>query len=188
MIEFIKQPWPWYVGGPIIAAVYALLLFFGKEFGISASLRTMCSAFGAGKRISFFNFDWKGQTWNLMFVFGAMIGGFIAVNWLSNPIAMDLSESTINNLESYGITSWKTGIVPTEFFNWSNVFTLQGFIIMALGGFLIGFGSRYGGGCTSGHAISGLADLQIPSLVAVIGFFIGGLIMTWFILPHILSM
>ena len=149
MIEFIKEPWPWYVGGPIIAVVYALLLYFGKEFGISGSLRAMCSAFGAGKRISFFDFDWKGQIWNFMFVFGAMIGGFIAVNYLSNPVAIDLSDSTIKNLESYGITSWQDGLVPIEFFNWSNVFTLQGIIIMALGGFLIGFGSRYAGGCTS---------------------------------------
>jgi uncharacterized membrane protein YedE/YeeE len=188
MIEFITQPWPWYVGGPIIAVVYALLLYFGKEFGISASLRAMCSAFGAGKRVSFFNFDWRGQIWNFMFVLGAMIGGFIAVNWLSSSAPMELSESTIKSLDAYGITSWKEGMVPIEFFNWSNVFTLQGFVIMALGGFFIGFGSRYSGGCTSGHAISGLANLQIPSLVAVIGFFIGGLIMTWLILPHILSM
>lgn len=188
MIELIKQPWPWYVGGPIIAIVYATLLYFGKGFGISASLRAMCSALGAGKRISFFNFDWRGQNWNFMFVLGAILGGFIAVKWLSNGSPIDLSESTIKELENYGISSWQNGLVPTEFFNWSNVFTLQGIIIMALGGFFIGFGSRYAGGCTSGHAISGLADLQIPSLVAVIGFFIGGLVMTWFILPYILSM
>jgi len=148
----------------------------------------MCSVFGAGKRVSFFDFDWKGQIWNFMFVFGAMIGGFIAINWLSTDVPMGLSESTINNLEGYGITSWQDGMVPVEFFNWSNVFTLQGFIIMALGGFFIGFGSRYSGGCTSGHAISGLANLQMPSLVAVIGFFIGGLFMTWFILPYLLNM
>lgn len=188
MIEIIKEPWPWYVAGPIIAIVYTLLLYFGKNFGISASLRAMCSALGAGKRIQFFNFDWKGQIWNFMFVLGAIIGGFIAKYFLSNEEPMHLSESTTKHLETMGIESWKNGIVPVEFMNWSNLFTAQGVLIMIIGGFLIGFGSRYAGGCTSGHAISGLADLQLPSLVAVIGFFIGGLIMTWVILPHILIM
>lgn len=187
MIEFIKQPWPWYVAGPIIALVYTVLLYFGKSFGISASLRAMCSAFGAGRKISFFDFNWKGQTWNFMFVIGAIIGGYIASAWLTNDEPMQLSSATISNLNQYNITSWQTGIAPTEFFNWSNVLTPQGIIIMIVGGFLIGFGSRYSGGCTSGHAISGLANLQIPSLVAVIGFFIGGLIMTWFVLPILLN-
>ena len=123
-----------------------------------------------------------------MFVFGAAIGGFIATEWLSDPIPMNLSEATISSLKPYGFTSWQQSIVPTEIFNWSNAANLQGLIIMIIGGFMIGFGSRYSGGCTSGHAISGLANLQMPSLVAVIGFFIGGIIMTWFILPIILSM
>lgn len=188
MIEFIRQPWPWYVAGPIIALVYATLLYFGKSFGISASLRAMCSAFGAGKKISFFNFDWRGQIWNMMFILGVVIGGYIAGTWLSNPQPIGLSESTRESLLSYGISSWKEGIAPTEFLNWSNLQTTQGLIIMILGGFFIGFGSRYSGGCTSGHAISGLSDLQLPSLIAVIGFFIGGLFMTWFVLPHILNM
>ena len=188
MIEFIRQPWAWYVAGPIIAAVYFILLLFGKSFGISASLRAMCSAFGAGKKIKFFDFDWKGQIWNFMFVLGAIIGGFIATQWLSNPEPMALSENTRNALEGYGITSWQKGIAPVEFFNWHTLFSAKGLIIMIAGGFFIGFGSRYSGGCTSGHAISGLANLQIPSLVAVIGFFIGGLFMTWFVLPHLLNM
>ena len=188
MIEFIKQPWPWYVAGPIIAAVYAILLYFGKSFGISATLRSMCSALGAGRRIAFFDFDWKGQIWNFMFVLGAVIGGFVASQFLSSDAPMQLSESTQQNLIGLGLTSWQEGIAPLEFLNWSNLLTAQGWIIMVLGGFMIGFGSRYSGGCTSGHAISGLANLQLPSLVAVIGFFIGGLFMTWFVLPVILTM
>ncbi|MEQ8323166.1 MAG: YeeE/YedE thiosulfate transporter family protein [Vicingaceae bacterium] len=188
MIEFIKQPWPWYIAGPIIAAVYGSLLFFGKSFGISATLRSMCSAMGAGKRIDFFDFDWKGQMWNLMFVLGAVIGGFIATMFLSEPMEMQLSEVTKENLTSYGLVSWKNGIAPVEIFNWASLITAKGFIMMVLGGFLIGFGSRYSGGCTSGHAISGLSNLQLPSLVAVIGFFIGGLFITWLVLPHLLTM
>ena len=147
----------------------------------------MCSAFGAGKKISFFRFDWKGQIWNLMFVLGAVIGGFIAAEWLSEERPMGLSEKTQASLEAVGIESWKAGIAPTEIFDMGVLMDPRNLFIMIVGGFLIGFGSRYAGGCTSGHAISGLANLQLPSLVAVIGFFIGGLAMTWFLLPTILS-
>ena len=188
MIEFIQQPWPWYVAGPIIALVYFVLLYFGKNFGISAGLRTMCSAMGAGKKIEFFDFDWKGQTWNLVFILGAVIGGYIANTYLSSGVPIGISEATIANVESYGLTSYKDSLAPTELFNWADLLTLKGFLIMIVGGFLVGFGSRYAGGCTSGHAISGLADLQLPSLVAVIGFFIGGLIVTWFVLPYVLTL
>lgn len=47
----------------------------------------------------------------------------------------------------------------------------------------MGFGARWAGGCTSGHAISGLSNLQLPSLVAVLGFFAGGLLMTHLLFP-----
>lgn len=188
MIELISQPWPWYVAGPIIAAVYFTLIYFGKNFGISASLHAMCSALGAGRKVKFFDFDWRVQIWNFMFILGALIGGFIAKTYLSGNEAIRLSESTISNLSQYNLTSWQNSIVPTELFNWSSLFTLKGLIMIIGGGFLVGFGTRYAGGCTSGHAISGLSNLQLPSLVAVIGFFIGGLLMTWVILPLILSM
>jgi len=98
-----------------------------------------------------------------------------------------LSEATVSALETFDIMQ-TTAIVPTELFSFESLFTIKGFIIMVVGGFLVGFGSRYAGGCTSGHAISGLSNLQWPSLVAVIGFFIGGLVMTWFILPYILKL
>lgn len=188
LFEILKKPWPWYVAGPIIAMVYVTLLYFGKSFGISASLRAMCSALGAGKRIKFFDFNWRGQIWNFTFVIGAILGGFIASYWLTNSEPMQLSDGTKANLSVYGLHSWKTGIAPTELFNWSSLLSLKGFLLMVVGGFLIGFGSRYSGGCTSGHAISGLSNLQLPSLVAVIGFFIGGLIMTWLVLPWLLKL
>ncbi|NJN42562.1 MAG: YeeE/YedE family protein, partial [Flammeovirgaceae bacterium] len=123
-----------------------------------------------------------------MFVLGAVIGGFIASTWLSSPVAMDISNSTQLNLQQYGLESWKTEIAPVELFNLEAMATLKGWILMVGGGFLIGFGSRYSGGCTSGHAISGLSNLQLPSLVAVIGFFIGGLLMTWIVLPYLLTL
>lgn len=188
MIDLLKEPWPWYVAGPIIAIVYTLLALFGKSFGISASLRAACAVAGAGKKIPFFNFDWKSQIWNFMFILGTIIGGFIASYYLSTDAPMQLSDSTIIALEALKLDSYKTGIYPTELLSLEALFTWKGFIFMVVGGVLIGFGSRWAGGCTSGHAISGLANLQIPSLIAVIGFFIGGLIMTFFLIPIIFSL
>jgi len=188
MIELIKEPWPWYVAGPIIAAVYTLLALFGKSFGISASLRAACSMAGAGKKISFFDFDWRSQTWNFMFIIGSMIGGFIASNYLMNGEPMILAESTVASLQELHLTSYKDGIFPTELLSMDALMTAPGFIFMVVGGLLIGFGSRWAGGCTSGHAISGLANLQLPSLIAVVGFFIGGLFMTFFLIPIIFNL
>jgi uncharacterized membrane protein YedE/YeeE len=170
-----------------------LLLWFGGEFGVSANLRTMCAIGGAGKHSKFFDFNWKGQIWNLMFIFGAVIGGFIAVNFLGNPEPVAISESTQAYLETVGIStpqpgSGESGFVPNEIFGMSNILHWKNLLLLILGGFLVGFGTRYAGGCTSGHAISGLSNLQLPSLIAVIGFFIGGLSMTWFILPFILKL
>lgn len=188
MLEIIKQPWPWYVAGPAITFVMFLLLFFGKRFGLSSNLRTLCAMGGCGKYADFFNFDWKTQTWNLVFVLGTITGGFIASNYLSDGSVMQLSETVVTELQSFGIKNPGEGLVPTEFFSWEAVFTLKGFILIIIGGFLVGFGTRYAGGCTSGHAISGLSDLQLPSLIATIGFFIGGLITTYFLLPFILTL
>lgn len=187
-LEFIQQPWPWYVAGPVIAFTMLMLLYFGNNFGLSANLRTACSILGAGKRVKFFDFDWKSQIWNLMFVAGTIIGGFLAHTYLTPDTAVAISESTVANLESLGIENPGADIVPMELFNFEALFTLKGIIMMVVGGFLIGFGTRYAGGCTSGHAISGLSDLQPASLIAVVGFFIGGLIMTHFLLPIILTL
>ena len=188
MLEFISQPWPWYVAGPLISLTMFLLLYFGRNFGVSSTLRTGCAMVGAGSRFSFFKFDWKNQIWNLVFVAGAIIGGFIATQWLSNPEPMHLSASTVEALETLGVSNPGATYLPNDIFSWEGLFTLKGAIILIAGGFLVGFGARYGGGCTSGHAISGLSNLQLPSLIAVIGFFIGGLLMTYFILPQILSL
>lgn len=184
-MDYILDPWPWYVSGPLIALTMFLLLWFGKEFGMSSNLRTMCSMVGAGKKVKFFDFDWKAQRWNLTVVLGAIIGGYIAVNYLSNPIAIDLSSDTIAALEAFGWENIGNSLVPAEVFGTEAVFSPKGIAILIIGGFLVGFGTRYAGGCTSGHAISGISNLQIPSMVAVVGFFIGGLIMTHFLLPLI---
>jgi len=150
---------------------------------MSSNLRTLCAIGGAGKKVEFFKFDWKSQRWNLIVLLGAILGGFIAHNYLSNPINIDLSEATIDDLKALGFNDIGQSLLPPELFSWDAAFSLKGLSILVIGGFLVGFGTRYAGGCTSGHAITGLSSLQLPSLIAVIGFFIGGLIMINFIYP-----
>lgn len=184
-MDFILQPWPWYISGPLLAIVMFLLIYFGKTFGMSSNLRTFCAMAGAGKKSDFFKIDYKTQKWNLMVVFGAVIGGFIAHFFLSNDTNIQLNPQTIEKLQTFGFKNIGKALVPPEIYNWDAVFSIKGILILLIGGFLVGFGTRYAGGCTSGHAITGLSNLQIPSLIAVIGFFVGGLIMTHFILPLI---
>ncbi|MFT6857159.1 MAG: putative membrane protein YedE/YeeE [Cyclobacteriaceae bacterium] len=185
-MNWITAPWPWYVAGPMITLIMALLLFFGKQFGVSSTLRTICSVGGAGKVSEFFRFDWKSTIWNLFFAAGCVIGGYLAHHYMTPEVAIQLSEKTIQSLQGYGLENPGKTFLPESIFSISNLASFQGILFMIIGGFLVGFGTRYAGGCTSGHAISGLSNLQIPSLIAVVGFFIGGLLMTHFILPLIL--
>ena len=184
MIEFIRQPWPWYVSGLLIATIMVTLILFGKTFGFSSNLRTICSMAGAGKRVKFFDFNWKAQIWNLLFLVGAIIGGFIAKNFLSNPEDLNLSMATIKDLQLLGI-HFNGQLNPDELFSLVALKQPKTIILLLTGGLMIGFGTRYAGGCTSGHSISGIANLQIPSIVATIGFFIGGLVMTYLLMPFI---
>jgi uncharacterized protein len=184
MLELLRQPWPWYTSGAVIALVMVVLLFFGKSFGVSSNLRTICAACGAGKRVGFFDFNWRAQTWNLLFLVGAVLGGFISAQFLSTDVPVQVSPATVQDLQQLGISA-PTGFQPEEIFGLEALLSVRGFGLLLAGGFLIGFGSRYAGGCTSGHGISGLSNLQLPSLIAVIGFFIGGLISTYLLLPLI---
>jgi len=184
MIDLIRQPWPWYVSGFAIAFIMVLLLFFGRTFGLSSNLRTMCTIAGAGRHTKFFDFDWKAQRWNLLFAAGSIIGGYLAATFLKSDQPLQLSQATITDLKSLGI-SFDGEFNPSAIFNWNNAFSAKGLFILFGGGLMVGFGSRYAGGCTSGHAITGLSNLQLPSLLAVIGFFVGGLIMTHFLFPLI---
>ena len=184
-MESILQPWPWYVSGPLIALTMIVLIYFGKTFGMSSNLRTLCSMAGAGKHSDFFKFNWKEQRWNLTVVLGAIIGGYISVNFLSDNAPISLSSQTIADLKNLGFLEAGASLLPPEIYSWEHIFSFKGMAILIVAGFLVGFGTRYAGGCTSGHAITGLSNLQLPSLVAVIGFFIGGLIMTHFLLPLI---
>ena len=185
MSEFIQQPRAWRASGIPIAPIMFSLSFFGQSFGFSANLRTICPAAGGGKFVKFFDFNRRPQIWNSVFLPGALSGGFITSQFLSNGAPVLISQNTIADLSKLGISA-PTSAQPDELFSIESLSTSKGFPILALGGPTVGFGPRHAGGCTSGHAISGLSDLQSPSLIAVIGFFIGGLPMTFVLLPSIL--
>ncbi|WBV60420.1 YeeE/YedE thiosulfate transporter family protein [Chryseobacterium camelliae] len=187
MLEIIKEPWPWYVAGPLIGLTVPVLLILGnKTFGISSSLRHICAAC-IPANINFFKYDWKKEIWNLFFVLGIFFGGLIAAQFLINPGEIIVNPNLKAELATYGITDY-SNLVPVQLMNFENLLTFKGFTTMIVGGFLVGFGTRYAGGCTSGHAIMGLSNLQWPSLVATICFMIGGFLMANVILPIILSL
>ena len=183
----MQQPWPWYVAGPLIGlTVPALLILGNKNFGISSSLRHICASC-LPANIPFFKYNWKKEVWNLFFVFGIFVGGIITAMFFTNPNPIEVHPNLAKELASYGITDFRN-LVPSELMNWESLFTLRGLVIMVGGGFLVGFGTRYAGGCTSGHSIMGIANLQLPSLIATISFMAGGFLMANVLLPIILSL
>lgn len=187
MIELIKHPWHWAAGGIIIGlTIPALLLLGNKKFGISASLRDIC-AMCLPANIPLFKYDWKKRIWNLFFAGGVLIGAYIAATFLHDTDAIVISQKTQDILTSFGVTDFNN-LMPSDIFNWENLFTLKGFIFFMVGGFLVGFGTRYAGGCTSGHSIMGLSNLQLPSLIATIAFMAGGFICAHLILPLIFKL
>ena len=187
MLELLKQPWPWYVAGAIVGlTVPALLLLGNKHFGISANLRHVCAAC-IPANIKFFKYNWRKEIWNLFFVGGIIIGAFLATQSLSAPDPVQVNPNLMTELKDYGITD-NTNLLPTELFSIESLFTLRGFILLVVGGFLVGFGTRYAGGCTSGHAIMGISNLQVPSIIATISFMAGGFLMANVLLPYILRL
>ena len=183
----MQQPWPWYVAGPLIGlTVPALLILGNKNFGISSSLRHICASCMPAN-IPFFKYNWRKEVWNLFFVFGIFVGGLITAMFFTNPNPVEVHPNLAKELASYGITDFRN-LVPSELMNWESLFTLRGLVMMVGGGFLVGFGTRYAGGCTSGHSIMGIANLQLPSLIATISFMVGGFLMANVLLPIILSL
>jgi uncharacterized membrane protein YedE/YeeE len=186
-MSVFKEPWPWYLGGILIGLTVPVLLIAGnKLLGVSSSLRHVCAAcFPAG--IDFLKYNWRKESWSLFFAAGIIIGGFIGGVLLANPRAETIAPATVQALAQSGVR-FNKGFLPQDIFNWSFLFTLPGFLILVVGGFMVGFGTRYAGGCTSGHGIAGLASLQWPSLVAVISFFAAGIVSARFLLPFILKL
>lgn len=186
-MELIKQPWPWYISGPLIGLIVPTLLILGnKAFGISSSLRHICAACVPAD-IAFFKYDWQKESWNLFFVAGIIAGGFLATTLFSVPGHVNISPDTIAILKHDGVEDF-SGMLPDDIFSFDQLLTLRGSVFMIIGGFLVGFGTRYAGGCTSGHAIMGISSLQWPSLVATFCFMIGGFVMTWLFLPYLLQL
>lgn len=186
-MEFLTQPWSWWTAGIIIGlTVPALLILGNKHFGLSANLRHVCAAC-LPANVKFFQYDWKKESWNLFFAGGIIAGAAIATLFLGNPDPVQIHPELAHDLAAVGVTHID-GLVPADLFSWSSLLSLRGLILIVVGGFLVGFGTRYTGGCTSGHAIMGLSDLQVPSLIATISFMVGGFLMANLILPYILTL
>lgn len=185
MREILSEPWPWYISGPLIGLFVPLLLLIGnKPFGVSSSLRHFC-AMCVPAKIPFFRYDWKKHVWNMLFVLGVFFGGTVGATLLEDEQPIQLSEATKSDLTSLGITNFE-GYAPIQVFSFDNLTNASGLIFIVLGGFLVGFGTRYADGCTSGHSIFGLATLSWVSLVATVCFFIGGLLVTHLLMPYLL--
>jgi hypothetical protein len=187
VLAWLQHPWPWYVSGPLIGLmVPGLLLIGNKDFGISSSLRHTCAAFGA--RFPLFRYDWRREGgWNLLLALGVVLGGTLAGTLLADPQPLVVAASTRHDLAALGVGT-SGGLAPASLFGWRAMVSLPSLLLLAGGGFLVGFGARYAGGCTSGHAITGLSHLQRASFVSVLGFFAGGLVMTHLLLPLVLGL
>lgn len=182
-MDALLQPWPWYVVGPLLGLIVPLLLLAGgKQFGISTSFQDICAMTLPGE-VEYFSYDWRSSGWRFAFVIGLFVGAVLTHVFLVEPNAMvAISTATVGDLEALGIRDF-SGLVPSEFMSWGGLLTIQGFVMVVVGGFLVGFGARYADGCTSGHGIMGLANLQLSSLIALLGFFAGGLFVTHLVLP-----
>jgi len=188
MLELLSRPWPWWVAGPLIGLAVPFVYWYGgRKWGVSSTLRHLCAAtFPAG--FEYFRYDWwKAGRWHLAMATGMVLGGLLAATVFAAPDpSVAISEATVADLTALGLTDL-SGLVPPEVISWDGLLSLPGLIVIGVGGFLVGFGARYANGCTSGHAISGLSNLQLSSLVVVIGFFAGGLLSTHLLLPLLLG-
>lgn len=181
-LDLVRDPWPWWVAGPAVGLMVPVLLVgANRALGVSSSLRHLCAAARPGK-IEYFRYDWKAETWNLLFVLGIAIGAGVGAKLLANPATVDLSARTVADLAALGVKD-QAGLLPRSIFSWEGLVTLPGFVSIVIGGFLVGFGARYADGCTAGHAIFGLSSFQLVSLLAVLGFFAGGLLTTHLLMP-----
>lgn len=187
MLDILRQPWHWSVAGVLIGLTVPVLYLIGnKPFGISSSFRHLCAACIPGN-VAYFDYDWKKENWNLFFVVGVLLGGIVGVTVLANPNPVVVADSTQAQLSALGVTDFGQ-LVPTDIFSFTGLATAQGFILIVVGGFLVGFGTRYAGGCTSGHSITGISNFQLSSLIATICFMAGGFITTWLLLPLIFKL
>lgn len=188
VIEWLSQPWPWYISGPLLGLmVPILLLSSNKHFGISSSFRHVCAAAIPKLRASYFKYEWKNEAWNLVMVLGMIVGAAIAVLVLGGNQMPAISSEARRMFASWGITELSS-LQPVQIFSFGALGEPRHLVMLLGGGFLVGFGTRYGGGCTSGHAIMGLSLLSLGSLIATISFFIGGLLVSNLVLPWLMTL
>ena len=186
-MDVFSSFWPWYITGPLIGLyVPALYLLLNRHFGVSSSFRDICAACFRPS-VPYFQYNWKDHRWRLVFVGGIAIGAFLARGTLASPAAGQIAPHTLSVLSRLGVRDFSS-LVPSDLFSWGSVLSLRGFLLTICGGFLVGFGTRYAGGCTSGHCIHGLATLQPASAIATICFFAGGLFASNFLLPYVLRL
>ncbi|GGL19997.1 YeeE/YedE family protein [Deinococcus radiotolerans] len=185
MIDLLTSPWPWWVGGPLIGLTVPLLLWIGnKGFGISANLRHACAVLLPDvTKPSFFRYNWRAERWNMTFAFGLILGGTLAGLILADPEPTRLNAAGAASVQALGVQV-RPGLVPGELTDLSNPGV---WLLLGVSGLLVGFGTRYGGGCTSGHAITGLSTLQLPSLIATVSFFAGGIFSANLLLPAFMA-
>ncbi len=186
MTTLLSAPWPWWIAGPLVGLVAVALLALGnKHFGVSSNLRHLCAAI-APRKVEFLRYDWRGGGgWNLAFLAGIVLGGFMAAHFLPAAAGPAIAEKTRLALQELGVGDF-AHLAPVDVFACERLMTWRGIALIVGGGFLVGFGTAWAGGCTSGHGILGLANLDRASLIAVLGFFAGGLLATWLLLPVLL--
>lgn len=179
---WLSSPWPWYLAGPVIGSLVPAMLYIGsKSFGISQNLEHIVAITQPEKvNVEFFRYDWKKYGWSIVFLLGVLIGGFLAGVVFPASAPVQLSSAAVETFTGWGVTHGD-GLYPPEVYD----LTLINILVLVIGGILVGFGTRYASGCTSGHAITGLATLQLKSLTAAIGIFAGGLLAAHFLTPLI---
>lgn len=143
------SPWPFWLAGLAIGAFVPL---FAWSTGKALGIS------GGYTELCAIDEPARADRWKLWFVVGLPLGG--------------LASRIVG-----GASAWSTTVPSLEHaYGWTPSVQLLAF---ALGGFLIGYGSRVAGGCTSGHSIVGIAIGARSSLVATIGFMLGGFATTW---------
>lgn len=181
--QLLIQPWPWYVAGPLIGAMVPIMIWIGsRSFGISQNLEHLCAITQPTRiGVDFFRYDWRRSAWSLMFAAGVVLGGFLAGILFSNPQPVVLSPDALAMFSTWGVAPAGNALLPAAVFS----MTLRNVVLLIGCGILVGFGTRYASGCTSGHAITGLATMQPQSLFAVLGIFGGGLLASYLIAPYL---
>ena len=154
---------PYLAGGLSGLLIIVSVLWTGKFFGASTSFVRSAGMLGKifePERVSqleYFVRYLPQFDWQLMFVIGIFVGSLIASLWSGSFKWQGVPDMWA---ERFGSSPVKRGIVA--FF----------------GGIIAMYGARLAGGCPSGHGLSGIIQLAVSGLIAMVFFFIGGIIMT----------